>query len=154
MSIASCTRDRSIWVWFENASGLAPRIFTFEIGHWVFGFRRQRSTKTDFNQPLGDIPHLTHPFSSAGSVECIVGEQTVVVLEVRAAATGVADDRVDDKRIDRVDMDARQAAGGFEVAVVLVERAAAMLVARGEDFAAVFHEHVSRGAVDLGEDQV
>jgi len=111
-------------------------------------------TETDFHQELVDVFKFSTPFSRAGGVARVVGEQLVVVAQVRAAAAGVGDDRVESERVEEVELAAGEFASGVGVAVVRVERTAAGLDGGRVDFAAVGEKDVHSGAIDVGEDKV
>ena len=76
------------------------------------------------------------------------------MLEVGAAAAGVGDDGVELVRRELLKLLARELLGHFPFAVMGVERAAAELLGRRDDFAAVAGEDFDGVAVDVAEDQV
>ena len=76
------------------------------------------------------------------------------MLEMRAAAAGVRYDGVELLRRKPLDVSSGQLSRQFPFAVVPVKRAAAMLLGRGDDFAAVAGQHLNCVAVHIAEYQV
>ena len=75
-----------------------------------------------------DVLDLLVPQRGAVAIGRVVGEQLVVVLEVRAAAAGVGDDGVELVRRELLELLAGELLGQVPFAVVGVERAAAVLL--------------------------
>ena len=108
----------------------------------------------NLHEPLVNILDLLVPKHGAVAIGGIIREQLAIVLQVRAAAAGIGDDGVELVGRELVDLLARELLGEFPFAVVGVERTAAELLRRRDDFAAVARQHFHGVAVDVAEDQV
>ena len=130
-------------------SDFAVRLRVAGFGGWGLG-----RINPDFAEPLVDVLHLRVPFVSARFIDEVAFEQLGVVLEVGAAAAGVGDDGVELGGRKLVNVPAGEALGEFPFAVVRVQGAAAVLLGRGDDFAAVAREHLDGVHVHIAEDEV
>src|SRR5438552_32543 len=83
----------------------------------------------------------------------IVAQQVAILFHRRAAAGGVDDDRVDVGFQKDIDVVPRHLLGGGALAVVNIQRAAADLVFRQYDIAAVASQHAHGGFIDIAEQQ-
>ena len=106
------------------------------------------------DQPLVDVLDLGVPLRGACGVERIIMQQMTVFLQVRAAAACVGDDGIKVVQIEAVDLLAGEYAGEVHGAVVGVQRAAAMLVTRSDDFTAIGQQHIGGIAIDPGKHQI
>src|SRR5829696_6706046 len=88
------------------------------------------------------------------SVSGIVGEKFGVVFKMRAATGCIGDDGVELFRRELIDLFAGQALREFPFAVVGVKRAAALLVWRRDDFAAVAGQGFGGVAIYVRENEV
>ena len=89
--------------------------------------------------------------TNRAAASCSAGGQEVgVVLEHRAAAGGVDDDRVELVGVEGREVPPGEGQGGLLDPRVVMDRAAADLPARDDDLAAVLLEHARRGGVGLG----
>ena len=76
------------------------------------------------------------------------------MLQMRAAARGVGDDRVKLLRRNLVDLLARELLRQCPFAVVGVQRSAAELPSRGDNLATVLRQNFRRVAIDVAKNQV
>ena len=116
--------------------------------------RRCRRATADLHQPFADVSHLPIPSDGASMIPLIPMQQLGVLLQMRPAAAGVADDRIEPVDVVQIEIPPRQVAGEFQFAIVGVERPAAELHRRRDDFAAVGQQHVGRRAVDRAVQQI
>ena len=121
------------------------------VGHHLLGARDVRSLDADLRQPFVNVLHLVVPFVGALLVGRIAREQLGVVLQVRAAAAGVRDDGVELFRRELVDVLSRETLRQLPFTVMRVERTAAVLIVRRDDFAAVLRQHLHRVAIHIAE---
>ena len=126
-----------------------------EVAGIVVGRAHAHRTRTrdqaDRGEVLGRVTHARREALRAIAPLRVVLEQPAVLLEVRAAARGVHDERVDVERLKGFDVAARQRAGIIARAGVRVQRPAARLFPRHKDFDAVAGEHARRRGVRIGE---
>ena len=93
------------------------------------------------------VLHLRRPLARTRGVVSVVVQEVIVVLQVRAAAASVRDDRIEfieraRAAFHRVNVPPRHVARRVQFAIVPVQRAAAVLHARRHDFAAIREQHV------------
>ena len=101
-----------------------------------------------------NVLHLRVPELGAVAIRRIVRQQLGVMFQMRTAAARVGNDGVELFRRKLIDVVARQFLGQFPFAVVGVKRAAAILLRRRDDFAAIARQHFDGVAIDIAEDQV
>ena len=87
----------------------------------------------DVGEVLAHVAHLGRERDRAFAPRDVVREQDAVALELRAAAGGVDDDRVDVRLVERGDVAARQRSSVLALAGMRVQRAAARLCRRVDD---------------------
>ena len=121
------------------------------VGHHLLGARDVRSLDADLRQPFVNVLHLVIPFVGALLVGRVAREQLGVMLEMRAAAARVRDDSVELFRRKLVDVLSREPLRQLPFTVMRVERAAAVLIVRRDDFAAVLRQHLHRVAIHIAE---
>src|SRR6202158_4716702 len=84
----------------------------------------------DVREVRAHVAHFRRKRGGARTPRVVVGEQRAVALELRTAARGIDDDRVDPRLLECRDVAARQGAGVLALAGVGVQRAAAGLQRR------------------------
>src|SRR5436309_2584707 len=91
--------------------------------------RQGRSYRAEFDEEFADVPSFRRQLRRRK-----VGHQMSILLEMRSAAGGVGDDRIDAVEIERRTVGGRELAGGLFVGGVVGERSAAALGARDHYF--------------------
>src|SRR5687768_15929524 len=81
----------------------------------------------DLREVLVHVADLHRERGGALAPRFVIGEQRAVALELRAASSGVDDDRVDRRLLERGDVPARHRAGVLALAGMRVKRATARL---------------------------
>ena len=119
-----------------------------------WGVIRRWTLHSDLDEPLVNVLHFLIPELRAPNKFRIVRQQAGVVFQVRTATAGVGDDRVKFLWRNLADGCARQLAGELQFAIMGVKRAAALLLARGHDFAAIAREDLNGIPIDITEDEV
>ena len=113
-----------------------------------------RHAEADFDEKLVNIAQLARPLPGASGVDRIAGQQVVEMPQMRTAAAGVGDDRVEPLRRQQVDQPAGERPRRGQIAVMGVERPAARLHRWRVHLAAVFAQHVHRRPVHVGQHEV
>ena len=101
-----------------------------------------------------NILHLRIPKLGPLHVAGVIGQESRIVLEMRPAASGVANNRIEGFGRKLVDVPPSQFLSQLPLTVVRVERSTAMLVRRGDHLATISGQDFSRIAIDVTEDQV
>ena len=127
----------------------------FVVGHHLLrSTRRHRSLDTRECQPFVNILHLRIPKLGPLHVAGVIGQESRIVLEMRPAASGVANNRIEGFGRELVDIPPGQFLRQLPLAIVRVKRSAAMLVGRSDHLATIAGKDFGRVAIDVTEDQV
>ena len=124
------------------------------IGHHLFACVPGRRRHADLREPFVNVLHLAIPCVRARLVVHITGQQLRVMLQMRAATAGVRDDGVELLRRKLVDVLPREPLRQLPLAVVRVQRAAAMLLRRRHHLATIARQHLHCVAVHIAEDEI
>ena len=109
-------------------------------------FRRDRSER---DEELGDVANFGDEALRQVAIGFVV-EKMTIIFKHRAAAGGIDDDRIKVVGVEGGEILSRERQGGRFHAGVIMNRAAADLSARNEDFAAVMLQNACGGGVGFG----
>ena len=113
-----------------------------------------RRLDTNLAQPLMNVLHLGVPKMRSLAILRIVFEQRGVVFQVRPAAGGVGDDGVVMLGRKLVDLPLGKGLRQAPLSVVRVQRTAAVLLRRRDDFTTVAGQDLDGVQIHIAEDQV
>src|SRR5579883_1497553 len=105
----------------------------------------------DACQELADILYLCAEGCGPLRIDGIVAQEVAVFFQVGTAACRVDDDGVAVVRLEHVDIVSCQRTALFALAGVDVQRAAALLLYRRDDLAAICGQLANGGLVDVAE---